>query len=638
MLFNRCAAKKYFFPLLISLFLLAIAKLALADYSIAYGYKPKHPDGFKHFDYVNPQAPKGGKLDLSGFNTFDRLNPFLLKGVSADGIDGLIYETLMQQSLDEPYSFYGLLADDVEIAQDGLSVQFHINPEARFSDAQAVSAEDVKFSFDTLTTNKHAHPIYGIIWDEVKDAVIIDPQTIQFNFTQYNPKLPMLIAQLSVFPKSWAVGLDPEKTDPENTDLKKTDLNQKGLAKTDSEKMAFEKTAMKTPIGSGPYVLKSYNIGKQIAFQRNPEYWGRELGVRKGQFNFDEIVYKYYRDSTITLEALKAGEFDFRAENNSKMWARDYNGSVFNSKKIIKENIVNQNSVGIQGFIMNTRRDKFKDQRVREALVLAYDFEWANRMLFYNQYKRNYSYFSNTELAASEQISSAERALLEPYRDILDPRVFTTTWTPPITLPPSSLRNNLRQAIKLLNEAGWKYQEGALRNSKGEPFVINLLLAQKAFERIAASYARNLEKLGITLEYRTVDFALYKRRVETKKFDMIVSSYPQEQTPGIELKSRWHSSVAEVDGTSNYPGISHPAVDDLLEQIGNTQDRNKIIHLTRALDRVLLYEFYLVPHWFISSHRIAYWDKFERPDSLPLYFGAESWMLSTWWFKPEYIK
>jgi microcin C transport system substrate-binding protein len=617
MLNNRSGAKKYCFPLLIPFLVLCINlfinKEVFADYSIAYGYTPKYLQGFKHFDYVNPEAPKGGKLNLSGFNTFDRLNPFLLKGVAADGIDGLIYETLMQQSLDEPYSFYGLLADDVEIALDGLSVRFRMNPEARFSDGQAVNAEDVKSSFDILTTNKHAHPIYGIIWDGVKDAVIIDKQTIQFNFKQQNPKLPMLIAQLSVFPTSWAGG-------------------------SGFKKKGFEKTAMKTPIGSGPYLLKSYDIGKQIVFQRNPDYWGRELGVRKGLFNFDEIVYKYYRDSTITLEALKAGEFDFRAENNSKMWARDYNGSVFKSKKIIKENIINQNSVGIQGFVFNTRRDKFKDKRVREALVLAYDFEWANRMLFYNQYKRNYSYFSNTELAATELISPAELALLEPYRDILDPRVFTTPWKPPTTLPPASLRQNLRQAIKLLNEAGWKYKEGALRNNKGEPFTINLILAQKAFERIAASYARNLEKLGITLEYRTVDFALYKRRVETRKFDMIVTSYPQEQTPGIELKSRWHSSVTDVDGSSNYPGISHPAVDGLLEQIGNTQDRSKIINLTRALDRVLLYEFYLVPHWFISSHRIAYWDKFERPKNLPFYFGAESWMLSTWWFKPEYRK
>lgn len=633
MLLNCRSAQKYFFLLVVSLLIFAINELAFADYSIAYGYKPKYPHDFKYFDYVNPQAPKGGKLDLSGFNTFDRLNPFLLKGVAADGIDGLIYETLMQQSLDEPYSFYGLLADDVEIAEDGLSVRFHINPEARFSDDQAVSAEDVKFSFDTLTTNKHAHPIYGIIWDEVKDAVIVDQQTIQFNFKQPNPKLPMLIAQLSVFPKSWVGGTDPEKTDLEDKGIKDPDFEN-----MDFKNMTFEKTAMKTPIGSGPYLLKSYDIGKQIAFQRNPGYWGSKLGVRKGLFNFDQIVYKYYRDSTITLEALKAGEFDFRAENNSKMWARDYKGSVFNSKKVLKENIINQNSVGIQGFIFNTRRDKFKDKRVREALVLAYDFEWANRMLFYNQYKRNYSYFSNTELAATEQISSAERALLEPYLDSLDPRVLTTTWKPPSTLPPDSLRQNLRQAIKLLNEAGWQYTDGALRNNKGEAFVINLLLAQKAFERIAASYARNLEKLGILLEYRTVDFALYKRRVETKKFDMIVSSYPQEQTPGNELKSRWHSNVAELDGSSNYPGISNPVVDDLLEQIANTQDRNKIIHLTRALDRVLLYEFYLVPHWFISSHRIAYWDKFERPDTLPLYFGAESWMLSTWWFKAEYLK
>lgn len=588
---------------------LIISKSAFSDYGIAYGYVPKYNRDFTHFDYVNPNAPRGGRLDLNGSRTFDRLNPYLLKGVAADGVDGLIFETLMEQSLDEPYSFYGLLADDIKIADDGLAVSYHINPAARFSDGTAVTVEDVKFSFDTLMQDKHVHPAYKITLGNITEAVIVDSQSIRFNFKEKNAKLPMLLSSyLSIFPRHWVGELE------------------------------FKETAMKKPIGSGPYVLESYDTGKEIKFKRDPNYWAKDLGVRKGMFNFDEIVYKYFRDSTIALEALKAGEYDFRHEYNSKMWARDYTGRVFKNHEIIKRNIPHQNSVGIQGFIMNTRKPLFKDKRVREALVLAYDFEWANRMLFYNQYQRNDSYFSNTELAAQGKISPRERELLEPFKSVLEPEVFGDAWVPPSTNPPSSLRENLRQAIKLLKAAGWEYKDAALRNKQGQAFRFDLVLAQKAFERIAASYARNLKKLGITMDYRTVDYALYKRKVETKDFDMIVSSYPQSQVPGNELVGRWHSKTADVDGSANYPGIKNPAIDSLLEQLSNTTDRAEIIALTRAMDRVLLSEFYLVPHWYISSHRIAYWDKFEFPKVLPKYFSAEGWMLATWWFKPEYRK
>jgi len=598
---------KTYITLFVFFSLLIISKLALSDYAIAYGYTPKYAKDFSHFDYVNPDAPKGGRLDLNGSRTFDRLNPYLLKGVSADGVDGLVFETLMEQSLDEPYTFYGLLADDIKVADDGLSVTFHINQKARFSDNTPVTVEDVKFSFDILMQDKHTHPAYKIVLGNVQEAVILDDESIRFNFKEKNAKLPMLLSSyLSVFPKHW-VG-----------------------------DMEFKDTAMKTPIGSGPYVMESYDTGKQIIFKRNPDYWAADLGIRKGMFNFDQVVYKYFRDSTIALEALKAGEYDFRHEYNSKMWARDYSGRVFNNKQILKDNIPHKNSVGIQGFIFNTRRELFSDRRVREALVLAYDFEWANRMLFYNQYQRNNSYFSNTELAASGPISQRERELLEPHKELLDPRVFNDAWEPPETTAPSSLRDNLRQAIKLLKSAGWEYQDGALRNKQGQSFKFDLLLSQKAFERIAASYARNLEKLGITMDYRTVDFALYKRRVETKDFDMIVSGFSQSQVPGNELEGRWHSKTADVDGSANYPGIKNPVIDELLKQLSNTTDRKEIIALTRAMDRVLLSEFYLVPHWYIASHRIAYWDKFEFPDNLPSYFPAEGWMLSTWWFKPEY--
>ncbi len=493
---------KYNSLLIILLLLLFSANSTFASYAIAYGYEPKYPKGFSHFDYVNPDAPKGGQLDLNGSRTFDRLNPFLLKGVGADGIDGLIFETLMEQSLDEPYTFYGVLADDVLIAKDGLSVTYHINQYARFSDGTPVSVEDVKFSFDILTNDKHVHPAYKIVLGNIKQAVIVNDETIRFDFKKKNAKLPMLLSSyLSVFPKHWVGDLE------------------------------FKDTAMNIPVGSGPYLLDKYDTGKQLSFKRNKDYWAADLGVRKGMFNFDSIVYKYFRDSTIALEALKAGEYDFRHEYNSKMWARDYTGRVFKNNEIIKNNIPHQNSVGIQGFIFNTRKSFFSDKRVREAMVLAYDFEWANRMLFYNQYQRNDSYFSNTELAAQGDISDAELELLIPFKENLDPSVFAQAWQPPKTTAPSSLRDNLRQAISLLNDAGWHYKDGALRNEQGKAFEFDLILSQKAFERIAASYARNLLKLGITMNYRTVDYALYKQRVESKDFDMIVSSYSQSQVP-----------------------------------------------------------------------------------------------------------
>ncbi len=599
---------KYNSLLIILLLLLFSANSTFASYAIAYGYEPKYPKGFSHFDYVNPDAPKGGRLDLNGTRTFDRLNPFLLKGVGADGIDGLIFETLMEQSLDEPYTFYGVLADDVLIAKDGLSVTYHINQYARFSDGMPVSVEDVKFSFDTLTNDKHVHPAYKIVLGNIKQAVIVNDETIRFDFKKKNAKLPMLLSSyLSVFPKHWVGDLE------------------------------FKDTAMNIPVGSGPYLLDKYDTGKQLSFKRNKDYWAADLGVRKGMFNFDSIVYKYFRDSTIALEALKAGEYDFRHEYNSKMWARDYTGRVFKNNEIIKNNIPHQNSVGIQGFIFNTRKSFFSDKRVREAMVLAYDFEWANRMLFYNQYQRNDSYFSNTELAAQGDISDAELELLIPFKENLDPSVFAQAWQPPKTTAPSSLRDNLRQAISLLNDADWSYKDGALRNEQGKAFEFDLILSQKAFERIAASYARNLLKLGITMNYRTVDYALYKQRVESKDFDMIVSSYSQSQVPGNELEGRWHSKTVDVDGSANYPGINNPAIDALLEKLSNTTDREQIVTLTRALDRILLSEFYLVPHWYIDSHRIAYWDKFEFPETLPIYYSAEGWMLSTWWFKPTVL-
>jgi microcin C transport system substrate-binding protein len=589
--------------LLAAVCLLLLAGTARSTPSVALGYHPKYPAGFSHFDYVNPAAPKGGELTLSAFGNFESLNPFLLKGIAAAGIGELVFESLMEQSLDEPYSLYAHLADDVVFAPDRLSVTFRLDPRARFSDGSAVTASDVKFSFDTLKSNA-AHPRYRIYWTDIKRAVVLDARHVRFDFARVNPELHLIAAQMPVFARAWAAG------------------------------QPFDKLNTTRPLGSGPYVVESYDFGKRVSYVRNPRYWAKDLGARRGMYNFERIVFKYYKDDTVRLEAFKAGEFEFIFENNSKKWARDYNGPQFDSGQIRRTELRHRNNAGMQGFVFNLRRPLFQDIRVRRAISLALDFEWSNRNLFYNQYTRCYSYFSNSELAATGLPGPEERALLEPYRKQLPAAVFTQEWKPPMTTPPSSLRANLIQAGSLLREAGWTLTDGVLRNANGERLEFEVLLAQKAFERILAPYARNLAKLGVRMHYRTVDVALYQRRSDTFDFDMIIESFGQSQSPGNELMGLWHSASAAQEGSNNIMGLSSPVVDALIQKVIYAPDRRHLVTATRALDRVLLRGEYLVPNWFIATHRIAYWDRFGIPQHLPLYYGADSWMLRTWWKKP----
>jgi microcin C transport system substrate-binding protein len=572
----------------------------------ALGYQPKYHDGFSHFDYVNPAAPKGGELSIGGQGSFDSLNPFLLKGMAADGVSELMFETLMEGSLDEPFSQYGLLADDVKLSPDRLSVTYHINPAARFSDGKPVTAYDVKFSFDTLK-GKQAHPRFRFYWNDIKSAAVIDDRTVRFDFARVNPELHMIVGQIPIFSRAW-VGNKP-----------------------------FDQVALDTPIGSGPYLIDHYTLGNSITFVRNPDYWARNLGVRRGMYNFDHVTFKYYRDDTVMLEALKAGEFSFAFENNSKQWALDYVGPKFDQGLIIKHEFRHHNNAGIQGFAFNMRRPLFADRRVRKAIGLAMDFEWANRNLFYNQYTRCNSYFSNSELAATGLPAGRELAFLEPFRAQLPESVFTEVWEPATTRPPHSLRENLKQAKALLEASGWRYRDGALRNSRGEPMEFEITLAQKAFERIVAPYARNLAKLGIEVRYRTVDAALYQRKTDTFDFDMVVHVYPESQSPGNELVGMFHSSAAGQEGSNNVVGIKNPVVDALVEKVIYSPDRASLVTAVHALDRVLLHEEYMVPNWYINSHRVAYWDRFDYPETLPLYYpNPISWAIGTWWEKPKH--
>ena len=578
---------------------------ALAAPSVALGYTPKYPPGFQHFDYVNPDAPRGGDLILSAFGNFDSFNPYQLKGIPAAGLAELVFEPLMEQSLDEPYSLYAHLADDIEIAPDRLSVTFRLNPKARFSNGAPVTAQDVQFSFETLT-GKLAHPRYRFYWADIRRAVALDTRHVRFEFAKVNPELHLIAAQMPVFARAW-VGDTP-----------------------------FDKLSTAQPIGSGPYVVEGYDFGKRVSYIRNPHYWAKEHNTRRGMFNFERIVFKYYKDETVRHEAFKAGEFEFLFENNSKKWARDYTGPQFDSGQIRRTELKHSNNAGMQGFVFNLRRPLFQDIRVRKAIGLALDFEWSNRNLFYNQYTRCYSYFSNSELAATGLPGPDEIALLEPFRKQLPHSVFTEAWKPPSTLPPDSLRANLRRARDLLAEAGWTLKDGVLQNKKGErlEFEIMLVSVQKGFERIIAPFARNLAKLGIELRYRTVDSALYQRRTDTFDFDMIVESFGQSQSPGNELVGLWHSSTADQEGANNVMGLKSPVVDALIQKVIYAPDRKRLITATRALDRVLLHGEYVVPNWFIATHRIAYWDRFGIPARVPLYYAAESWMLRSWWKKP----
>lgn len=594
-----------FFDIKFKLFLFLLLYLPVTSHAVpamGMGYAPKYPASYEHFDYVNADAPKRGKLTMMGLGTFDSLNPYLLKGISAGGLGSLVFESLLEKSLDEPFSEYGLIADDFYLADDELSVTFHINPLARFSNGDAITADDVKYSFDTLMS-KAAHPQFRVYYADVKSATVIDRLTVRFDFRNKNRELHMIIGEIPIFSKKWAGDL------------------------------AFDETSDVTPIASGPYLVEKYDRGKSIEYVKNPDYWAKDLPVRKGMFNYQRINYKYYKDSTIALEAFKAGEFDFFFENYSKRWARSHNGPRYDSGEIIKTQLTHQNNAGMQGFAFNTRRDKFTDVRVRRALSLAYDFEWANDKLFYNQYVRADSYFSNSELAAQGIPEGKELALLEKYRQQLPEALFTQHWKPATTVAPDSLRKNLIQARDLLADAGWTIQDGVLKNQQGEIFKLDILLVQSGFDRIIAPYAHNLKKLGIETSYRKVDSSLYKRRMDSFEFDMVVTSFPSSVSPGNELMNMFHSSSAEMKGSKNLPAISSPVVDALVQEIIQAKDREQVVIASRALDRVLLYGEYLVPNWYINVHRVAYWDKFGIPETQPLYYDPISWLLKAWWIE-----
>lgn len=582
---------------------------ACAAYAIALHGTPKYPAGFRHFDYVNPDAPQGGELFVSSMGNFEKLNPFNLKGLSADGLQTLVFETLAVPALDEPDTMYGLLAEDMTLAPDGLSMTFRLNPHARFSNGDPVTAADVKYSFDKLMS-KEAAPVYRQYWADVKEIAVVNNTTVRADFRRKNRELRMIICQLPVFSHKWGAG------------------------------ESFDKVTLDMPIASGPYVIESYDLGKRITYRRNHGYWANDLPARRGMFNFERITYRYYKDTLMRMEGLKAGEIDLIQENSSKNWARSHQGRHWDDGELIKAELPHENGAGWQGFVMNTRRPLFQDRRVRQALGLAMDFEWMNRQLFFNLYSRDPSYFTNTEMAATGKPDAQELKVLHDlqarFGDKVPKEAFEAIPAPPTTAPPHSLRENLREARKLLADAGWTYKDGALRNAKGEPFRFEMMLEDRMQERASAPYARNLEKLGIDMSYRIFDAALYQRKAENFDFDMMWDFMPGSQSPGNELFSYFGSASRDQPGSDNLMGVADPVVDAVIARIVQADRRDELVTLVRVLDRLLRLGYYIVPHFYSNVHRISYRHTLAYPKVLPRFYRIEDWSLMTWWMKPEY--
>lgn len=586
---------------------LLLANGAWAAHAFSLYDTPKYPAGFTHFDYLNPDAPKGGELYLANPDTrtsFDKFNPFSMKGVAAAGVANLMFETLAVNSADEVATMYGLLAEDMQLAPDRLSMTFRLNPLARFNNGDSVLADDVKYSFDTLIAK--GAPQFKMIYADVKQCVVLDATTVRFDFKAANRELPLIVGGMPVFSRKWAAGT------------------------------SFDKIQLTAPVASGPYLIERYDLGRSIVFKRNPRYWGSALPTRKGSYNFDRIFYRFYKDDVARLEAFMAGEFDVVVEYRAKNWARAYKGKQFDNGSIIKTNLKHSNGAGMQGFVMNLRRAPFQDARVRRALALALDFEWMNRQLFYGQYVRIDSFFSNSELGAHGLPSPAELALLEPLRAQLDPAVFGPTPLPPRTDPPSSLRANLLQARDLLKQAGWEYRDGALRNASGEIFTFEILDDQSALSRIIGVYVRNLEKLGIRVRQRTADNALVQKRMEEFDFDMTSVRFPDVVSPGNDMFDMLGSKAADEKGSNNAWGLKDPAVDKLVSALVAANTRAELVAASRALDRVLLHKYIVVPHWYLATHRVAYRNRFGIPQIAPKYYQADPYVISSWWqIKPR---
>ncbi|MGI9484147.1 MAG: extracellular solute-binding protein, partial [Hyphomicrobiales bacterium] len=563
----------------------------------------KYNADFKHFDYVRADAPKGGRVSMigtAGLITFNSFNGYILKGDPAQGL-GYLFDTLMEGAADEPDAVYGLVAETADVAKDGLSVTFALREGVKFADNSPASAEDVVFSFNIL--KEKGHPTIALNLSRVEKAEAIDEKTVKFTFSEANRDLPLLVATgIPVFSKAFYETRD------------------------------FAKTTLEPPLGTGPYRIKDFKQGRYITYEKRADYWGKELPINRGRYNFGEMRYEYFRDRTSEFEALKAREFDLREEFTSRDWATKYEIDAVKEGRLITDTLPDERPSGAQGFFINMRRDKFADIRVRQALDLAFDFEWTNKTLFYKLYKRTRSFFENSDMRATGVPDAAELALLEPFRDQLPASVFEEVYTPPVSNGSGQDRKLLRLASRLLKDAGWALKDGKRYNERGEVLSVEFLIFSPTMERIISPYVKNLKLIGVDATIRIVDPAQYQNRLKSFDFDITTSRYVVRQTPGVELETYFGSKSANLSGSQNLSGISDPVVDALIKKAIAASNRQELNTAIKALDRVLRAKHFWVPHWFKSAHNVAYWNKFSRPATKPK-FGRG--IIDTWWYDEE---
>ncbi|WP_022729449.1 extracellular solute-binding protein [Fodinicurvata sediminis] len=566
-------------------------------HGIAMHGEPKYPADFTHFDYVNPAAPKGGSVRLAARGTYDSFNPFIVRGVAASGASYL-NETLMVSSADEPFSMYGLVAESIRVPEDRSWAEFTLREEANWHDGEPITVEDVIFSLNIL--REEGHPIYRQYYADVTDAEKTGPRKVRFTFSEgENLELPLIIGQLPILPKHYW------------------------------EERDFTRSDLEAPLGSGPYRVADFEPGRHVAYERVEDYWGKDLPVNKGRYNFDRIRYDYFRDETVIRQAVKAGEVDFRQENQAKAWALDYDTPAVEQGRLVMEEIPHERPTGMQGFVMNTREPVFSDPRVRRAMAYAFDFEWSNRNLFFGLYDRTESYFSNSELASSGLPEGRELELLEPYRGQVPEEVFEEEYFAPSTDGSGWPRQNLKMAFELLEEAGWVVRDMELVHKEtGEQMTFEIMIYDTAFERVVLPYVRNLRRLGIDPTVRLVDTSQYVNRLRDFNFDMTITSWGQSDSPGNEQRNYWSSAAANMTGSRNLAGIQDPVVDALIDEVIRAGSREDLVAATRALDRVLLWGHYVVPHWHSRVDRLVYWNKFGHPENPPLHgFEFDNWWI-----------
>ncbi len=572
---------------------------------------PKYPADFKHYDYVNVQAPKGGTLNQVAVGTFDSLNPFVVQGVQAAGLSdlggGLLYDTLMADSLDQGSTQYPLIAEALQYPDNYSWVKYPLNPAAKWHDGEPITPEDVVWSFDVL---KKQSPTYNKYYADVVKAEKTGDHEVKFTFSRAgNRELPQIMGQLAVLPKHWWTGKDAQGRQRDIT-----------------------RPTLEIPLGSGPYRIESVKPGTSIVWARVPDYWGKDLAVNVGRNNFDRIRYQYYFGEDAAWEAFKkGGEYDYRQENRARRWAEQYNFPAVTRGDVIKASFPYHAVGRMQGFFLNTRRPEFADPRVREALTYAFDFESMNRLLFFNQYKRIESYFAGNELQLQGPPTPAEKAILETVKDALPAEALTQAFKLPVYDTPQATRDNLRKALDLFAQAGWTLKNGRLTDAKGNVFTIEFLNDSAAFEAVNNLFIRNLRKIGVSATSRTVDAAQYQARVNDFDYDVINGIVPETASPGNEQREFWGSQAADIKGSRNYAGIRNPAVDKLIDGVVYAKNRDDLVTATHALDRLLLWNYYVIPQWYSDTINVAYWNKFGMPEKQPDYMGIDPF---SWWVDP----